>query len=194
MNHPRTAAYGITSLLLILLPYAAPAQSPTVEATTGEEQPAPPTVRSILLEQLKNTHTIPDWYVPLNDALDGLTAEQAHWTDSTENHSICQIASHLLFWNGRILTAFQGNTPPDFGDNNEVTFTRYCRGDWPETVKKLDSIQTQWERSIADATEEQLNVWSSEVANVSSHNAYHTGQIVYIRKRNGWWGASQGIK
>ena len=157
-------------------------------------QTTQPSVRSILLEQLENSHTRPNWYVPLRNALAGLTAEQAHWTDSTEGHSICQLASHLLFWNERMLIAFQGHTPPDFDGNNEETFARYCDNDWSETVDKLDSIQTAWERAVATATEEQLKTWSAEVANVSSHNAYHTGQIVYIRKRNGWWTASQGVK
>ena len=39
-----------------------------------------------------------------------------------------------------------------------------------------------------------IKEWSSSVANISTHNAYHTGQIVYIRKRNGWWSASKGVK
>ena len=160
-----------------------------------ESQPAFLTVRSILSEQLQHAHTTPYWYVPLNNALEGLTTEQAHWTDSTEeNHSICQIASHLLFWNERMLTAFRGNTPPNFSGNNEETFTEHCRVSWPRTVAKLDSIQTLWEQAIAEASEEQLNTWGSEVAHISAHNAYHIGQIVYIRKRNDWWNASQGVE
>ena len=159
-----------------------------------ENQSPHPTVRSILLEQLRNSHTNPNWYVPLRNALAGLTAEQAHWTDSTENHSICQLASHLLFWNQRMLIAFQGSIPSDFDDNNEETFAEYCTSNWPGTVEKLDSIQTIWEQAVAGAPEEQLKKWGTEIANVGSHNAYHTGQIVYIRKRNGWWSASRGVK
>ncbi len=153
-----------------------------------------PTVRTILLEQLRNSHTNKDWYVPLNIALEGLTSEQAQSMDSTKNHSICQLASHLIFWNERILIAFEGNTPPEYNDNNDETFFKYCQNDWEGIVIKLDSIQTAWEHSVENASVEQLNKWSSSVANIASHNAYHTGQIIYIRKKNNWWDPSKGVK
>ena len=203
MDHQKTIGYAISLFLLLFSGTVLP--QPLHQNTTEGEasnviarQRHPgadsvPTVRSVLLEQLRNSHTAPNWYVPLADALRGLTAEQAHQTDSM-NHSICQIASHLLFWNERMITAFRGDTPPYFDDNNNETFTQYCTEDWPGTVEKLDSVQTAWEREITSASEEQLKRWSSEVANLSSHNAYHTGQIVYIRKMNGWWKASQGVK
>ena len=50
-----------------------------------------PTLRSILLDQLKSTHTEKDWFVTVNVAVDGLTAEQANWTDGHGNHSIGQL-------------------------------------------------------------------------------------------------------
>ena len=153
-----------------------------------------PTIQSLLVEQLKKSHSAPDWYVPLNSALNGLTAEQAHWSDSTDNHSICQLVSHIIFWNERVLIAFQGDTPPDFDDNNEETFMRHCQGNWAASVQKIDSLQTAWEQAVKYAAKDQLNAWSSTVADISAHNAYHTGQIVYIRKRNGWWDTAKGVK
>lgn len=76
---------------------------------TGQKEN--PTIKTLLLEQLKNSHTEKDWYVPLNIALQELTSEQANWVDSTQNHSICQLVSHLSFWNERVLIAFQGVHP-----------------------------------------------------------------------------------
>ena len=153
-----------------------------------------PTLKSILLEQLRNTHTNKDWYVPSKIAIEGLTAEQANLKDSTDNHSIGELVSHLIFWNERILIAFQGNTPPDFDGNNEKTFGKFNNEKWKIAVVKLDSIQTEWEKSVERATDKQLEDWSSSIANICSHNAYHTGQIVYIRKKNGWWDKSQGVQ
>src|SRR4028119_2129220 len=94
-----------------------------------------PTLRSILLEQLRYTHTKKDWYVPLADAVAGLTAEQANWSDSTDNHSIGQTVSHLAFWNERVLIAFQGHKPPAYNDNNQETFTRFDKNQWQRTVR-----------------------------------------------------------
>jgi len=146
-----------------------------------------PSIRNLLLEQLKHTHNKEDWFAPINMALEGVTAEQSIWRDNSENHSIGQLVSHLIFWNERVLNAFEGNTLPDFNDDNNTTFKQFEGEQWPLAIRKLDSIQTEWEQKVIAATEEQLNEWSSIIANVCSHNAYHTGQIIYIRKRNGWW-------
>ena len=158
------------------------------------EQNDKPTIKTLLLEQLRNSHTEKDWYVPLHIAIEELTSEQAHWKDSTQNHSICELVSHLIFWNERILIAFNGDNPPDFNDNNEETFSKYCQNNWDASVIKLDSVQIAWENAVENASDEQLNEWSSSVANISSHNAYHTGQIIFIRKKNNWWDSSKGAK
>ena len=51
----------------------------------------PVTLRSNLLEQLHTTHDQKDWFVPIDVAVDGLTAEQATWTDGKGNHSVGQL-------------------------------------------------------------------------------------------------------
>ncbi len=150
--------------------------------------------KNLLIEQLKNSHINKDWYVPLNYAVKNLTIEQVHWQDSTQNHSICQLVSHLIFWNERILIAFHGKTPPEFDNVNDETFLEYCSDDWPGMISKLDSIQIAWEDAVENASDAQLIEWGSSIANIASHNAYHTGQIVYIRKKNNWWDNSLGVQ
>ena len=68
-------------------------------AQDQKEKKEPPTLKSILLEQLRSTHNKAEWFVPANTAVDGLTAEQAKWTDGKGNHSVGQLAYHLVFWN-----------------------------------------------------------------------------------------------
>ena len=146
-----------------------------------------PTVKSLLVQQLKNTHTNSHWFAPTNIALADLTAEQSNWKDDLNNHSIGELVSHLIFWNERVLIAFQGDSLADFNDDNETTFRGFNTKDWPAAIIKLDSIQTKWEQLTEKATDSQLKEWSTEIANICAHTAYHTGQIVYIRKGNGWW-------
>ncbi len=50
-----------------------------------------PSVKSLLVQQLKNTHTNKDWFVPSKIAVEGLTVEQSNWKDSTNNHSIGEL-------------------------------------------------------------------------------------------------------
>ena len=144
-------------------------------------------MKPLLLEQLKNSHTHQDWFVPTKLAIEGLSHEQATWKDSTDNHSIFELVSHMIFWHGRVLHAFKGDSVPDYSSDNEETFVHEHTLDWAAAAMKLDSIQTDWKRVVERASDEKLIEWSTEISNMAGHAAYHTGQIVYIRKRNGWW-------
>jgi hypothetical protein len=39
-----------------------------------------------------------------------------------------------------------------------------------------------------------LEQWAPIIARIGTHNAYHIGQIVFIRKTQGWWDAEKGVK
>ncbi|WP_419213203.1 DinB family protein [Maribacter sp. X9] len=143
--------------------------------------------KSILLQQLKNTHTNQDWFVPTSLAIKGLNGKQAQWKDSTDNHSISQLVAHLTFWNERVLIAYKDDKLPNFDDDNELTFHNGSDLECMDLVQKLDSVQTEWENAILKSTDEKLLEWNSEILNLAAHTAYHTGQIIYIRKRNNWW-------
>ena len=73
------------------------------------------------MEQLKNTHSEQNWFVPTKIAIQGLSTEQSNWKDSTENHSIAELVSHLSFWNGMNLRAFKGEDMSDFDVDNNAT-------------------------------------------------------------------------
>jgi hypothetical protein len=45
-------------------------------ALRGEDKKPPTTLRGVLLEQLRTTHSQEDWFVPAAIAVQGLTAEQ----------------------------------------------------------------------------------------------------------------------
>ena len=153
-----------------------------------------PTLKSILLEQLKTTHNVKDWFVPPTLAVAGLTAEQANWKDSTENHSIAQLTTHLIFWNKQILDKLTGIKPEAFGGDNKETFSTVDEASWSATTKQLDSVLTALEDVVKNADEKKLQAMASTIAHVGTHNAYHTGQILYIRKMKGWWDDDNGVK
>src|ERR1700722_18656793 len=86
------------------------------------QQEKPMTLKSVLLEQLRSTHNKAEWFVPANTAEAGLTAAQASWTDKSGNHSVGQLANHLVFWNRQALAKFKGEAPTKFDGNNDETF------------------------------------------------------------------------
>jgi hypothetical protein len=82
----------------------------TASGAMAQSEPASPTLKSVLLEQLKTTHNQEDWFVPVKIAIEGLTPEQAAWKDPNENHSIAQLVNHLIFWNQQQLAKFKGKS------------------------------------------------------------------------------------
>jgi hypothetical protein len=152
------------------------------------------TLKSILLEQLHTTHNKEDWFVPPTIAIEGLTAEQANWKDSSENHSIAQLATHLIFWDEQVLAKFKGEKPAAFNGDNKETFSPVDKNSWDATVKRLDSVLTELEKFVEATDDSKLQPLYSTIAHIGTHNAYHTGQIIYIRKMKGWWDDNKGVK
>src|SRR5947199_3366939 len=128
------------SCLFLALAFTLPAYS--------QDQKPVPTLKSILLEQLRSTHNKAEWFVPANTAVEGLTPEQASWTDGKGNHSVGQLANHLIFWNSQELAKFKGETPAKFSGNNDETFNSFDSKNWPATVKQLDQVLTDWEKAV----------------------------------------------
>lgn len=153
-----------------------------------------PTLKSILLEQLRTSHNVKDWFVPANVAVEGLTPEQASWRDASGNHSIGQLTNHLIFWNQDQLAKFKGEPSPKFSGNNDETFNSFDTKKWTSSVQQLDSVLTAWEKAVEDADDKKLESWYSVIAHIGMHNAYHIGQIVYIRKLQGSWDPEKGVK
>jgi len=158
----------------------------TLPAYSQDQKPAP-TLKSVLLEQLRSTHNKAEWFVPANTAVEGLTAEQASWTDGKGNHSVGQLVNHLIFWDRRSLQKFKGEPEEKFSGNNDETFNSFDAKQWDAAVKKLDEVMTDWEKAVEAADEAKLKDWYSEIAHIGAHNAYHIGQIVYVRKEQGSW-------
>lgn len=158
------------------------------------QQKTPTTLRGVLLEQFRNTWVDQDWFVPVKKALIGVTADQAMWKPSDSSHSIGQLAYHIWFWNKQQLDKFNGRKPAPFsGDNNE-TFTAFTEASWSSTVSQLNDVMQAWETAIRNADDAKLRSWASALAHINTHTAYHTGQILYIRKLKGIWDPNQGVK
>jgi uncharacterized damage-inducible protein DinB len=173
----------VVAFLLLSLPFCACAQTPK-----------PATLRSTLLEQLRTTHNQKDWFVPISVAVEGLTAEQASWKDTSGNHSIGQLTYHLLFWNRRELAKFKNEPPDNFSGDNEETFNNFDSKQWNDTVKQLDQVMSELEKLVEAADDTKLQAWASEIAHIGTHNAYHVGQIIFVRRLQGSWNPDKGVK
>jgi hypothetical protein len=193
----------IPSLLRLPVILLAATLVTTLARTQAAKPPQPPpTLRSILLSQLRSTHNQADWFVPVNTAVAGLTADQAKWVptnaagkvDANANHSVGMLAYHLLFWNTNSLAKLKGEKAPPVPSNNDETFNQFDAATWTKTVHDLDAVLTALEDLVAHADDTTLVKIAPTIANISTHNAYHTGQILYVRKLQGSWNPSNGVK
>jgi len=53
---------------------------------------------------------------------------------------------------------------------------------------------TEWEAAVQAADEEKLKSWYTIIAHIGTHNAYHIGQIIFVRKEQGSWNPEKGVK
>jgi hypothetical protein len=174
--------------LSLLLLFAAPA------ALLAQNGKPPTTLRGVLIEELRTTHDQEDWFVPASVAVAGLTAEQASWSPGKGQHSVGQLAYHLWFWNSRELEDFNGVKSAAFSGNNDETFDNFTPAQWDDLVKKLNQVLNDWDKAVAAADDKKLSDNASLIAHVATHNAYHIGQILYVRKLEGAWDPSKGVK
>lgn len=158
------------------------------------QEKAAPTLRSILIDQLRSTHSKTQDFVCVDVAVADLTSQQAGWTDGKGNHSVGQLTYHLLFWTRRDLQNLRGVTPAKFDGNNDRTFTDFDPKHWGDTVRQLDQTLTDIETLAASASGEQFARWAPTLAAISAHNAYHIGEIVMVRKEQGVWDPNKGVK
>jgi len=190
-------------ILPSLLVFAAVLPAASVHAQAAAAQPATQvTLKSVLLSELRSTHDKAEWFVPVGIAVAGLTSEQARWippagganNPAPADHSVGMIAYHLLFWNTNALAKFEGEKPPPVPSDNSETFNDFDAAQWAETVHKLDAVLTAWEQAVSAADDAKVAANADTIAHIATHNAYHTGQIVLIRKLQGSWDPANGVK
>ncbi len=129
------------------------------------------------------------WEAPLAHALKGLTAKEAAWRPAGGANTIWQTLNHLNHYDERTLAELTGGTPPPQAADNDATFS--APGDpadeagWQQAVQRRNRIGQGLAAAIAALPEAK----AGELAAWVLHAAYHTGQIVQVRKEQGSWPA-----
>jgi uncharacterized damage-inducible protein DinB len=137
----------------------------------------------------------------MNTAVAGLSAEQAKWVphnaqgklDPNANHSVGMLTYHLVFWNENVLARLRDEKPAN-PSSNDGTFNDFDAARWDELVQRLDRVMKNIEAEVEKLPEEKLAKVAPTISHVSTHNAYHTGQILYVRKLQGSWDPANGVK
>lgn len=159
--------------------------------SVAQQAKTPATLKSILLQELRETHNQKNWFVSEKEAAGGLTPEQAAWSDG-KNHSVGQLVQHLNYWNQKTLVALQGHREKAT-DNNDETFD-FDPKNWDATQKQYDTVMSDFENLVESANDTTLSKIAPSIARVSQHNAYHIAEMVTSRKKQGTWNPENGVK
>lgn len=148
--------------------------------------------KSILIEQFDACYNQSAWFASAKSALENLSADEAFWKPNDEIHSVAEILNHLNFYNQKHLRRFKGEDVKRTEKEIAETFL-YKSADWNKILDEFNSIMSEWKNLLENATEKNLSKFSSVIAHINIHNAYHIGQIVIVRKLHGNWNSEQGV-
>ncbi len=142
----------------------------------------------ILNEQFEACFDQSAWFASAKSALENLSAADAVWKATDEVHSVCEIISHLNFYNRKHLQRFKGIEVADETVEIAETYSPETPN-WDETFGTFNVIMLEWKTLLETVDEAKLsnNDWASVIAHINIHNAYHIGQIVFVRKLHGNW-------
>ncbi|SEG50776.1 DinB family protein [Paenibacillus sp. UNC499MF] len=157
-------------------------------------------VKDILSDQLLANANDPSWYLPFSTAVENLSEEAAFWKPSEDSNSIAEIVQHLLYWNETWQTRYRKsdvNTVPPIGNNNK-SFIIPKDKKFTDLKDQLLDVLLKWQDLLTEEKVESDVIgfpvsarWWELLGNLSTHNAYHIGQICYIRKLQKSWNVDE---
>lgn len=151
----------------------------------------------LLLLQRDHAWSKEEWIVPLSVALEGVTAETAAWEPRGGGNSIWQTVLHINYYNERLLKRLTGEPLGITLPTNDATFEgaggSADEEQWQDTVRRTHELAAKLREVIARYSDEDLEKpygnWTvgEELATWMLHDAYHSGQVVLIRRQLGNW-------
>ena len=147
--------------------------------------------RKVLLDQLLANANDRSWYASFHESVEGISDKEANWKPDEVSHSIAEIIQHLIHWNEVWQLRYEKsnfNAVQSVEDNTDSFLISKDRS-FVELKERLLKVLLRWQELI---TEEKLEAsvngfpieaeWWALIGNAATHNAYHIGQIAYIRK------------
>lgn len=145
-----------------------------------------------LLKVLDSTFDKESWYAPLKPAIEGLTAKQASFRPPGEaTKSIWENVNHLIYYKERLVATLEGQewTRIDGNDTFFITIQTEDDDDWNLTINRAENVHNKLKELLNKMSSEELKEsgLESDLIDILLHDAYHTGQIMLLRKMQGSW-------
>jgi hypothetical protein len=158
----------------------------------------------VLVQGWQFSYDQEDWYPPLLDALKGVSAAQASWKPAgSVVNTIWENVNHLIFYKERLLKRWTGEEteyPPGLTNDDTFSVPSTDEESWQDTLARLDRVHRGIGERLAALSEadlddaipsRKLDAWAHSLIR---HDAYHTGEIIMMRKLQGSWPARRSFE
>ena len=81
-----------------------------------------------------------------------------------------------------------------YSGENDDTFNNFDNQQWANAVERFNQVMTDWEKAVEADDDKKIEASASDFSPIATHNAYHIGQIVFVRKLQGSWDPEKGVK
>ena len=81
-----------------------------------------------------------------------------------------------------------------YSGENDDTFNNFDNQQWANAVERFNQVMTDWEKAVEADDDKKIEASASDLSPIATHNAYHIGQIVFVRKLQGSWDPEKGVK
>lgn len=123
------------------------------------------------------------WAASWSKSIDNLTPQQAAWSPAPERHSIWQIVLHMVFWRENELRRFASGQAPSAEEVAKLNFP---------AIPEVSAAAWEQARSRFRVTQEKIAAVYADPGKdlerakyLLPHDAYHFGQISYLRAMQG---------
>jgi len=151
-------------------------------------------LRDVLLDQWDKAMVKEDWYPPTSHALKDITNQQALWKpEGMAVNSIWENVQHLLYYKQRLVSRLDSIAFEFEVETNDETFNirDASEEEWISARQNLLEVHDILRKKLEQMPEEELLKVSEGVLSLVTHDAYHTGQIIFLRKLQGSWPAKR---
>jgi uncharacterized damage-inducible protein DinB len=157
---------------------------------------------ALLVAQKDATWNQEEWFVPLAVALDGVGPAEAAWQPPGGGNTIWQTLNHCNYYNEQLLLRLTGQPMLPQAPANDATFSEPGNPDdaagWQAALERAHRVNEGLRAALAALTEADLDAerpngtLGQRLPLWVTHDAYHSGQIVLLRKMQGSWPNSRG--
>ncbi len=156
-------------------------------------------IKDTLIRGWDEAYDVEGWYPPLKAALDNVSDKEATWRpEGKASHTIAELVIHLLFYKKRFLYRLETKTWTATIETNDESFSAIAEAtpsQWHDAVNELNTVHQNIRKKLVEIDANDLDKPLPEATigeqffTLIVHDAYHTGQIVMIRKLQGTWPA-----